>query len=412
MNSHLSNIRHTVTKYNHLLFTLPLLMAIVGCDSTIFDNKIDTILGPVDHVNFLSVSSSAISDSTWTKPPKRDKQLRLFIAGFEGYEAVALFRFGKLSALPPDSLIDSLSVQLTLHNTIGSDQPSSSILLSMYKNRVEWFQDSLVTRRLEDFVPLQEDLIDTTTVLWLDGGSESVTFSFDIPLSLVKSWDDSSDTNGVIIISEISSNFIISSSFPSLQVSYQDSDTTIIETILATSAGYILSITTGLPLSDPERTYIGGGKAYRGIYKFNSNFLDNISETSKISRAELNISIDNSRSILPNINSSVTGIGLTLYFSYLDSSSESSNLFPTPIADSTLANIPTDGNILSLNITSILQRWVTENSEDLGLVIWSNSEGSQLFRVALYRDGCDLTLDASCVEPELSVYYVTSEEIE
>ena len=387
-------------------------MAIISCDSTIFENKIDTILVPVNHVNFLSVSSSAIGDSTWTNPPKRDKPLGLFIGEFEGYEAVALFKFGKLSTLPADSLIDSLSVQLFANNNIGSDQPSSSILISMYKNRVEWFQDGLVVRRLEDFVPLQDDLIDTTTVLWQGSDSESVAFSFDIPLSLVQSWKDSSDTNGVIIISEISSNFIISSSFPKLQVSYQDSDTTKTGVILATSAGYILSITTGLPLSDPERTYIGGGKAYRGIYNFNSDFLDNVPRTSKISIAELNIAIDPSRSILPNVNSSVAGIGLTLYFSYLDPSSESSNLFPTPISDSTKANIPIDGNILSLDMTNIVQRWLTENTEERGLVIWSGSEGSQLFRVALYRDGCDLTLDASCVEPALNVYYVTSEEIE
>ena len=412
MNCHSSNINQTVTIFHHLLFTLLLLIAIIGCDSNIFENKIDTILVPVDNVKFLSVSSSGISDSTWTKSPKRDKPRRLFIGGFEGYESAALFRFGKLSALPPDSLIDSLSVQLTVRNTIGSDQPSSSILLSMYKNRVEWFQDSLVTRRLEDFVPLQEDLIDTTTVLWLESDSETVSFSFDIPLSLVQSWDDSSDTNGVIIISEMSSNFIISSLFPSLQVSYQDSDTTKTENILTTSAGYLLSITTGLPLSDPERTYIGGGEAYRGIYRFNSDFLNSISVTSKISRAELNISIDDSRSILPDINSSVTGIGLNLYFSYLDLSSESSSLFPTPISDSALANIPTDGNILSIDMTNILQRWVSENTEDLELVIWSGSEGSQLFRVALYRDGCDLAVDASCVEPVLNVYYVIFEEIE
>ena len=387
-------------------------MAFISCDSTIFENKIDTILVPLDHVNFLSVSSSAINDSTWTKPPKRDKPLGLFIGEFEGYEAVALFKFGKLSTLPADSLINSFSVQLFANNNIGSDQPSSSIMLSMYKNRVEWFQDSLVTRRLEDFVPLQDDLIDTTTVLWDGSDLDSVAFSFDIPLSLVQSWKDSSDTNGVIIISEITSNFIISSSFPELQVSYQDSDTTITETILATSAGYILSITTGLPLSDPERTYIGGGKAYRGIYKFNSDILDNVPKTSKISRAELNIAIDRSRSILPNANSSVSGEGLTLYFSYLDSSSESNSLFPTPTSDSTKVNIPTDGNILSLNMTNIIQRWLNADTEERGLVIWSGSEGSQLFRVALYRDGCDLTLDASCVEPTLNVYYVTSEEIE
>ena len=411
MNFHLSNIKHTVTKFHHLLFTLPFLMAIIGCDTAIFENKIDTILVPVDNVSFLSISSASISDSTWTKTPS-GKPIRLFIGGFEGYESVTLLRFGNLSALPAYSLIDSLSVQLTATNTIGSNRPSSSILISMYKNRIEWDEESLATRKFEDFAPLSDDLIDTMTVLWRDSDSESEQFSFDIPISLVQSWKDSSDTNGVIIISEYSSNFIISSSLPSLQVAYLESDTTKTESILATSSGYLLSITTGLPLSDPERTYIGGGKAYRGIYKFNSGLLDGISETSKISRAELNIAIDSSRSILPNKNSSVTGIGLTLYFSYLDSSSENDSLFFPPKGDSTQANIPLDGNILSLNMTDILQKWITGDFENKGLLIWSGSEGSQLFRVALYGDGCDVVSDPTCVEPELNIYYVTSEGIE
>ena len=411
MNFHLSNIRQTVTKFHHLLFTLPFLMAIIGCDTAIFENKIDTILVPVDNVSFLSISSASISDSTWTKTPS-GKPIRLFIGGFEGYESVTLLRFGNLSALPEYSLIDSLSVQLTATNTIGSNRPSSSILISMYKNRIEWDEESLATRKFEDFAPLSDDLIDTMTVLWRDSDSESEQFSFDIPISLVQSWKDSSDTNGVIIISEYSSNFIISSSLPSLQVAYLDSDTTKTESILATSSGYLLSITTGLPLSDPERTYIGGGKAYRGIYKFNSGLLDGISETSKISRAELNIAIDSSRSILPNKNSSVTGIGLTLYFRYLDSSSENDSLFFPPKGDSTQANIPLDGNMLSINITNIVQRWVSQNIEERGLLIWSGSEGSQLFRVALYGDGCDVVSDPACVEPELNIYYVTSEGIE
>ena len=164
-----------------------------------------------------------------------------------------------------------------------------------------------------------------------------------------------------------------------------------------------------MPLSDPDRTYIGGGAAYRGIYKFNSDTFDNISGTSKISNAELNIAIDTSRSILPNKNSSVTGIGFTLYFSYLDSSSESSSLFPTPELDSTSAQIPIDGNIISINMTNIVQRWVANSFTNRGLVLWSGSEGNQLFRAALYKNGCD---EASCVEPELNIFYVTSEGIE
>lgn len=421
MNFHSSNIKQSVTKYYHLLLLMLFLAFIPGCDSIVFDNKIDTILEPVDQVNFLSVSSSAINDSTWTKTPNREKAVRLLIGKIEGYESAALLRFGKLSELPVESLIKSLFVQLTVINTI-SKQPSSSILLSMYRNRVEWNENNVVNLKLEDFTPLPEDLIDTTTVLWSNSDSTSEKFSFDIPFSLVQSWIDSSDTNGVIIIGDSSSDFIISSPArtsalssslePLLQVKYTDSDTTITTGISATGNGYLLSISTGLPLSDPDRTYIGGGKAYRGIYKFNSGLFDGISETSKISRAELNLAIDVSRSILPIKNSSVTGIGDTLYFSYLDSSSEGGDLFPTTQSNFSFAKIPIDGNIISLNMTNILQRWVSDNIEERGLVIWSGSEESHLFRVALYKEGCDVTADASCVEPELNIYYTTTEGIE
>ncbi|MCH8271885.1 MAG: hypothetical protein IIB41_01405, partial [Candidatus Marinimicrobia bacterium] len=110
--------------------------------------------------------------------------------------------------------------------------------------------------------------------------------------------------------------------------------------------------------------------------------------------------------------SSVRGLGDSLYFSYLDSSSESNSLFPTPISDSTLALLPIDGNVLTFKLTNILQRWIAENIEEKGLVVWSKSEGSQLFRVALYGDDCDQIADPSCAEPVLNVYYVIFEEIE
>lgn len=385
-------------------------MAIIGCDTAIFENKIDTILVPVDNVSFLSVSSASISDSTWTKTPS-GKPIRLFIGGFEGYKAAALLSFEYLDTLLDTLDIKSLILELTITNAIGV-QSKESMLLSLYKNRKPWDEDRLSALDLNEFIDSLEDTIRTATVHWQNPDSAVAKFSFDIPLDSVQSWIDSPDKHGFIIVGDSSSNFIISSSLPSLQVAYLDSDTTKTESIFATSSGYLLSITTGLPLSDPERTYIGGGKAYRGIYKFNSGLLDGISETSKISRAELNIAIDSSRSILPNKNSSVTGIGLTLYFSYLDTSSESNNLFPTPISDSTKADIPADGNILSLNMTDILQKWITGDFENKGLVIWSGSEGSQLFRVALYGDGCDVVSDPTCVEPELNIYYVTSEGIE
>ena len=63
-------------------------------------------------------------------------------------------------------------------------------------------------------------------------------------------------------------------------------------------------------------------------------------------------------------------------------------------------------------MTNVLQRWTSLNIKERGLVVWSKDEGNQLFRVALFRDGCNTGVDPSCVEPELNVYYVTSEEIE
>ncbi|MCH8304636.1 MAG: hypothetical protein IIB94_05840 [Candidatus Marinimicrobia bacterium] len=421
MNFHLSKTINSAINFRYRLLIFPLIVVLSGCDSIVFENKIDTILDPVDHVNYLSVSSASISDTTWTKTPKRDKAVRLFIGKLEGYESAALLRFEYLDTLVDTVGIDTLRLELTVNNTIGVESGSPK-LLSLYWNRNEWKEEDLPDSSLikfDDFVPDPLDLLDTATVVWVQSDTIIEKIIFDIPLESLQNWIGSSDKHGFIILSDSVTNFMISSparesslsaSLPRLQVI--DEDTTNAESIFATENGYLLSITTGLPLSDPSRTYIGGGEAYRGIYKFNSGLLDNISETSKISSAELNIAYDSLRSILPNKNSSATGIGFTLYFSYLDSSSENDSLFPTAAGDSTSASIPIDGNIISFNITNILQRWVAEKFNDRGLVIWSGNEGSQLFRVALYSDSCDDNVDASCVEPELNVYYMTSEAIE
>ena len=424
MNFHLSKTINSAINFRYRLLIFPLIVVLSGCDSIVFENKIDTILDPVDHVNYLSVSSASISDSTWTKTPKRDKAVRLFIGKLEGYESVALLRFEYLDTLVDTVGIDTLRLELTVNNTIGV-QSGSPKLLSLYWNRIEWKEEDLPDSSLikfDDFVPDPLDLLNTATVEWVKSDTIIEKIIFDIPLESVHNWINSSKKHGFIILSDTVTNFIISSPsrtsglssslLPILQVTFQDSDTTATKEFLATENGYLLSITTGLPLSDPSRTYIGGGEAYRGFYKFNSELLDSIPETAKISSAEFNIAYDSLRSILPNKNSSVTGLGFTLYFSYLDSSSENDSLFPTAAGDSTSASIPIDGNIISFNITNILQRWVAEKFIERGLVIWSKNEGSQLFRVALYSDGCDDNVDASCVEPELNVYYMTSEAIE
>lgn len=421
MNFHLSKTINSAINFRYLLLIFPLIVVLSGCDSIVFENKIDTILDPVDHVKFLNVSSASISDTTWTKTPKRDKAVRLFIGKFEGYESAALLRFEYLDTLVDTVGIDTLRLELTVNNTIGV-QSVSPKLLSLYWNRIEWKEEDLPDSSLikfDDFVPDPLDLLDTATVVWVNSDTIIEKIIFDIPLGSLQNWISSSDKHGFIILSDTITNFMIttparesslSASLPRLQVI--DKDTTNAESIFANENGYLLSITTGLPLSDPSRTYIGGGEAYRGIYKFDSELLDSISETSIISSAELNIAIDSSLSILPNNNSAVTGLGFTLYYEYLDSSSGNSSFFPTPDKDSAFVSIPIDGNIISFNITNILQKWVAENFSDIGLVIWSGSEGSQLFRVALYSDSCDDNVDASCVEPELNVYYMTSEAIE
>jgi len=414
VNFHSSKTINSAINFRYLLLIFPLIVVLSGCDSIVFENKIDTILDPVDHVKYLNVSAASISDSTWTKTPKRDKAVRLFIGKFEDYKAAALLRFEFLDTLVDTSNIKSLILELTITNTIG-EQSGDSMLVSLYKNSEEWNEDDLSERVLNDFTSMLGDPVSATTVLW---NSVDSAFSFNIPNYLVQNWRDNNDTTGFIIVGDSSSNFIISSpsrksgigsSLPNLQVIFKDTTDTL--SVLPSHDGYLLSINTEMTLSDPERTYIGGGEAYRGFFNFTSELLDSILETSKISRAELNIGYDSLRSILPNKNSSATGLGFTLYFSYIDPSSESDSLFITAAGDSTPVSIPIDGNIISFNITNILQRWVAENLKERGLVIWSGSEGSQLFRVALYR--CDVVTDPSgCVGPELNVYYMTSEAIE
>jgi len=210
----ISKIIKAAINIRFLLITLTLIFSLLGCDSIVFENKIDTILEPVDHVKYFNISPAFISDTTWTKTPKRDKTIRLFIGKFDDYESVALLKFEYLDTLLDIVGIDSLRLILNISNTIGA-KSSSPKILSLYWNRMEWNEDDLHDSslfKIEDFMPDPLDLLASDTVVWENSDTTAEKILFDIPLDSLQNWISSPDKHGFIIVSDSLSNFIVSSS--------------------------------------------------------------------------------------------------------------------------------------------------------------------------------------------------------
>ena len=404
-----------------LIIFMLITIIFISCDSPDYVNDLGSVISPVDQVKYQKILHSSIADCTITVPSDRGSSKRLLVGSFENYRTLSVLKFNDFSALP-DSVKDNISeilLELTLSNTIG-DSTTEDIEMHLYKNSLGWQEESLKSRTLDEFALSLTDLIDDTTVTWGLSDTVAKKITFNIPLEIVQTWRDSSDTNGVVLIASgwgisfISSFHSRSSSaanslLPALQVTHmEEGDTSNTTTrIIASADGYLLNLLSELPESEPDKIFIGGGAAYRSMVLIDSSMIDSIPVNASITDANLTLTIDRRKSLLPVSNSAVNGIGISLLFNFVESTGGTDSLFVIDRNDSTSVALPIDGNEMTLGLTRIMQQWVAGNRENLGIALWSNSESSQLFRISFYGQNSSVS---DSVKPNIDIYYVNSPE--
>jgi len=388
-------------------------MLAVGCDSTEYVNVIDSLLAPVDQVHFQNIPFISISDSTWSVAPERGKTAQNFVGKFNIYESAMLIKFHGNSILPETATISEIYLEMAVSNTIG-DSLIAAIGISMRKNTLAWTEDNISELNFDD-INTSGELYDFTSAAWRTADSSTQLLSFKVSKPVYQGWLDGSDTNGVLIVGDDPGGFIISSNsrtsgrlfpfLPVLRINFIEEGDSILTTnrFSASADGYIMKISKDLTVTDTDRVYIGGGAAFRGIIRFDPILLDQIQSNFLISKAEIKLTIDYDKSILPTLNSAVSGILFNLRYSIIDSIGPKGLPVKISSGDSLSMSAPLTGATLTLNVRSFLQQWVTDGIENLGIQIWSSGEHSQIFRISLISGD---SMDSDALKPEIDIFYV------
>ncbi len=195
---------------------------------------------------------------------------------------------------------------------------------------------------------------------------------------------------------------------PALKVTYEvEEDSSTTTRIVASADGYLLNILSELPDSEPDKIFIGGGAAYRSMVMIDSSMIDSIPVNASITHANLTLTIDRQSSLLPFSNSAGNGIGISLIFNFVDSTGGTEYPFLIDRNDTSFVSLPIDGDVMTLDLTRIIQQWVSGNRENLGIALWSNFESSQIFRISFYGQNSSVS---DSVKPNIDIYYVNSPE--
>jgi len=163
-----------------------------------------------------------------------------------------------------------------------------------------------------------------------------------------------------------------------------------------------LKLSKDLAVTDPERIYVGGAAAFRGFIRIEPDLLETIPTNALISRADITLSIDYDKSILPNGNSAETGILFVLRYGFVDSLSSTGVPVKINRADS-LTVPPIDGNSITLNFTPFVQQWIAGNIDNFGIAFWSSGEHSQLYRISFISGD---SMDDDALKPKINIYYI------
>lgn len=407
--------------YNVKVFVKLVLINLIfiSCDTTDYVNDLGSVISPADQAKYQNILHSSISDTAVRVQSEWGSSQRLLAGTFDDYETLSVLKFNDFSDLP-DTVRDNISailLELTLSNTIG-DSSTGTIDLFLYENNMDWEEDNLKLKSFNDFISSSVDSISSATVAWGSFDLVSNKITFDIPIELAESWMDSSATNGVILTAS-ASGFIPSfhsrystdiSLLPALQVTHmEEGDTSSTTTrIIASADGYVLNMLSDLPDSEPDKILIGGGAAYRSMVMIDSSMINSIPVNASIVEANLTLTIDRQSSLLPFSNSAVNGIGISLLFSFVDSTGGTDSLFVIDKTNFDLVALPIDGDEMTLDLTSIIQQWVAGTRENLGIALGSNSESSQIFRISLYGQNSSVS---ESMKPNIDIYYVNSPEV-
>lgn len=391
-----------LTAIGSLLLFYFLSISFINCEFREDSSVGMELLEPEIPVDFLIFPDSLSSDTTYKKDIEMLNASRIILGKYREYKSHILLKFTNLSII--EDLDTLLEAKLIMYpsNIIGDmetiNDTSNYFLTSIYTIKQSWSEQNIPFENISDIS--QMDYIASDTIF----SAINDSISFRIPGDAVYRWYVENDTADILLTfdeNQLEVNFIMefysrkTGKPPMLQVTYIDtSNNTLNKAIFPVANAFLIEENVTMI---PDRIYVGGGVAFRGLMKFDISELS-LPEGSVINYANLLMNVDKIESILP-LENSIKYKRMEFTVSLVDSIG--SNNIPSKISDLFTIKGTLAENRLEIDIKGLLQK-ILEDRNNLGFEIRMEYENSFIYRAVFYSSG-DSVMDK--LKPSLEIYY-------
>ena len=386
----LKNYKYFALKFCPVLLILIIILFSIACEDKIPSRNINQ--------NILEFSEKALSeDKLETK--RVDSKFRtggdsyLFIGKDETVTTRSLMKFTSMNTLP-DTIDQVLELKLTLytHKILPVDtsnhEPGDKIKLWLVKNtdQLKWQEDEwdYNLQNPIDYENLEKDLIATIDM------SDDDTNSVQLPESLITFWNDSTNSEGGLILESDEQNgnkyhriysSDASSKKPLIYTKYVVEDDTLEKSFYPTDD---ITFSIGKDVIE-KRDYLNVSEMYNDaiFVKFDmSDLMHEPDSNTWVPEARLKLYVNDEKT--NNFNDKYY-----LYFTILDTVDLHENyIYDKNIYHSSIA-VGTGDSVVVFNMESPIQSFVSSNTDNYGILIWPDSFSNDVANISFFGDDAE-----------------------
>ena len=319
---------------------------------------------------------------------------KIMIGEFRGLRANLLLRFGDLSNIPHGATVEQVLLCIWRYDDVIKTSDATPFQADIHKITQAWDDSSITTwEEIQNgYEPSSLQSIQITP-------EETNVDSFYMPTDLIQAWVDSTENNYGILLRSAGANFIKlyyskdSAYSPRLKVYYSTNTGTDSAEVVATEDTYLIENTGSTP---ENRLIVGAGYGFATLLHFDVN-TDSLPKGTTVNRALLTLMVDTTQTILRK--------KLTFVLSSIAVKTEPEAWSPPDISlDSTSTSISSysEPATATIDITHLVQNWVSQRSPNHGLRLGAFSDQTELVRLSFYASTADSTLI-----PKVEIFYAT-----
>jgi len=337
---------------------------------------------------YLSVQAMA-SDTSYHQPKTIINPSFLYVGESGNTKTKSIILFS--TSIPDSGQVDSARVSFNTHAPIGAEQGTFTMTVHLIATEFDWTQitwDEATNGFVGDQVATLE--FDAAEL----AEDDTLNFSFLLPNNVVQAWMDTlQDVNYGLLFDYQQPGFIAqiygahvnndTEIWPLLKLYYTENGTQYTSSITSSEDTY-LAVSDQVPTTN--ELLIGNGTTYHSVLNFD---VSPIAGDATINYAKLVMRCD-------------TLLSFPSHQPYLVDAfliENADDIFTTEAVDSITGLLLADS--LTINIASFVQRWSTDEYENLGLFLKGYDSNHEIQQVTFFSSSA---LDTT-MRPTLNIYY-------